>query len=799
MVNEKLVGNVYFRGSKIGSSELSILDTSNPPNYDITFKTANSAVTDLKNLFIGLPITMSLKQNPVETRVTKVYYKFSGTNADRFGLTVNGTETIGAHEGVANLTAGGVNMIFRISHYPSIIDTSALVELFHDAERKVKFGSFDVTSKKVTNPVLRLIASREASNADGVASEGIFNNDVMLIDYTDSNVIIPRKINLPFNLYVDNVLILPASYPATGVSWFSGVFDNQVFNFGANEKGVNLTQRQKNAVSPGNKTVRVTMGDLTISNNFIDADFGTLVGEDVFLSGSLMTKPIGEPFPAGINSAYNKDLSLGYGFTKASYTYPAPPTGLPVLPAETGKSLVSSMITRNANGQSMEVLGHGETVPINGTSLHYVENSAGDLTYLAWNAPGLDTAKKRAQFGKYQQTLRLTYKFQNVSGSWKPVVDWTDFQNLSANENFNLAMINNPIATSQYGALTRLSFSDLAAFVFNARDVSIQGPQYELTGCVKLGTTTGMATLFQNNFQPPTPVPDNPAPMNGRGRMDVLFLRLNGPSQKNTFEPDTPYPRIVNVQNVRGYEAFKFTPDYGTFWEVSIDPSLGIDLTDGKYQVVTTVQNDSSFANEWWVPQYVYMIAKSPTKMIFRAGWYSADPTLSVAIIETGPDSKPANTPMRFRSVNRTAAGWAVAMGAGLSLRADINYGEENIIIAFGRVTGASIKLLGIENRYTNAGSKPTGTIAQNFTIDYYTSSNLTTLDTTAVKAHVLYARVEGQTLAFTRVSSRTTTDSRQIYQMSGMDLTDATSTAWDTFMKKSLVNPTAITFSAYK
>lgn len=641
MANENLVSTVYFRGNSVGSSNLNINDTSIPATYNITFKESTETIQNVLNVRLGVTTSILVEQNPARPDVPRFWYKLVGPGASKFDLGIDGSVKQPLTGSVSTFNTL-VIFTLNLNYYPSLIDINATLELYHDSAGTLLISSIPIRSLAITGAKLTVTSVRNQDNNPEVVPTGIYNNDILLVSYTDNNIAQSKISNIPILTTINNVAVPSGDYISNNGYWITGNWNNTLLR----ESSTNICKatipRQKNLTLVGDVPITINAGDLSASNTIVDAVTAVLIGETEAVDGTGTYKKIDNPLPAGVVDVNALRLSVGYAFIKnttvgaANATAGNPPT--PVFGPS--NDYLSSMITRRTNG--MEVLGKGAELRTSSTAT--VANSKGKLTYLAWDDTKLwyDTAKRK-QFGKYQKTLSVVWKWGVQSdGSIAMKELWSDFIPVTGlSPNFTLNMVQDTLATSLYGALTSLNFTTLAAFIFTTRDASLSEDKFAFTGCLNFkDSSSGLFFITRDLYNTavsslPTPNPSNPHDL--CCRTDILFIRNNTRSELNQFTSDVPYPRFINVQTKRGYEAYKFTTNYGTFWDFDLDPSLGIDLTNTRYTFAMTVQNDSSDGYELFIPQYVTLVGRSANKLTFRAGWQTTNPNMSLAIIDNGP------------------------------------------------------------------------------------------------------------------------------------------------------------------
>lgn len=642
MPNEKLVSSVYFRGSSIGSASLDIIDTSLPATYDISFKEeVVTTIPNAMNVRLGVTTSILVEQNPARPDVSRFWYTLSGDGATKFDLGIQGVTKQPLSGSVSTVTTL-VIFTLNLNYYPSLLNIDASLDLYHDSARTKLIASIPIRSLAITGAKLLVTSARNQNNDPEVIPVGIYNNDILVIKYSDNNVTQSKISSIPITTKINNVIVPSGDYPANNGQWINGTWTNSLLRDGSTNICKVTIPRQKNLTVTGDVPITITAGDLSVTNTLIDGITANLIGGVETFDGGAIYQNVDNALPSGSSTLFDSRLSIGYAFVKNTAVGPASSTaGNPPTPVfGPGSDYLSTLITARTYG--MKILGKGMELK---SASNAVANSKGKATYLAWDSSKLDTAAKRRQFGKYQKTLSGVWKWGVYNGEIGVKEIWSDFTPVTSTSitelNFNLSLVQDPIATSLYGALTSLSFSTLALFVFSTRDMSISGDRFSFTSCVNFrNTTEGFLTYTRDLYSDaitslPPAVPSNPLDLSFR--VDLLFIRNNTRSELNTFENDVPYPRFINVQTKRGYEAYNFTANYATFWDFDLDPALGIDLTNPRYSFITTVQNDSDWGYDFYVPQFVTLVGRSANKVTFRAGWETTNPNLSLAIIDNGP------------------------------------------------------------------------------------------------------------------------------------------------------------------
>lgn len=633
MANEKLVSSVYFRGTKIGTGNLDVVDTSIPAVYQISYiNNDGAAITNALDIQLGLSTGIVIRQNPYRADVPKIWYSVTGAGASKFNLYINTGNTKQPVTGeVAVPTHGTARLTLLVNYYPSLTNIDATIDLYHDAARTRKIASIPIRSKAVTGAKLTLASVRAQNYATEQEGIGIYNNDLLYIKYTDANVSRTTQTNIPFVTKINGVVINNGTYPVNGASWLTGSWTNEIW-YGQGAFGAITTPRQKHPSVSGNVAIEITMGDLKVTNTLVDALASNLIDEFITFTGTDTFKVVTEPLPAGTPTVNDKRLSIGYAFvnSKTIGGNEINSANVNTVPRSTGNDYVTNLIINRA--ASLSILPKGMDRANN-----YLVTSKGKLTYLAWDLTKLDTVASRRQFGKYQKTLSAEWKWELVSGVPTRKLVWSDFtdNNNDYTFGFTLTKMQDSIATTLYGALTSLSFDTLAAFVFSSRDYSLRNNSFSFTGSIRLNGTNGY--LHNANYFSPTlpaAIPANPKDLTLR--TDVLFLRNNGSNEKNTFANDVPYPRIVNVQTAISNELARST------WEFFINPTLGIDLSDDRYTFITCIQSTYAYPQFTIQSQAIELVARSSNRILFRAGWSVSGVHLSVAIVDTGPSTTPA-------------------------------------------------------------------------------------------------------------------------------------------------------------
>lgn len=798
MANEKLVSSVYFRGTVNGVASLDIIDTSVPPNYTVTYDNRGHQVNDpTKALDIkpGRDLVIELQQVPVNELVTKVYVRLTGAQAANFTMSnVMGMTDIGngGKTGTVNISPTGYGKVNAIlTNYPSLLPSNANIEFFHDANLTQKFLTVPLSSLPVTRPRLTITTLRESPRA----TTGVYNNDTLVVLYEDDT----NQNNfyltvLPYKLFVDDVEIQQGVYPDTGVNYFKGTVSTLLGNFGMGSKGASTNVRQKNLVSPGNKTIKITMGSLEATAPLLDSDSGVVLGRSVQLLGGTGLKSVNDPLPGNITTTTDPNMAIAFAFQRYNYVPPAPATGTPNYPRDPVTSFLESVVAMRfvASPKALAITGTAQ-ITNNSSGLNEKGYSLGRLNAFIWDPTSLTTAKSREQFGKYQNSFSTLFKW---SSETQAGVTYSYPKYVSGQAAITVNDLNNPVATAQYGALTSISRATLACFAFNTRDSSVQGLQFETSaGLLALNGDWSKLTptVFPFGYSDSTPTlpVENPSNPTDRGvRCDSLFIRVNTPNELNTFSPDCPYPRFLNVQNVRGYTAFGNTSNFGTFWDFQINANLGIDMTNPRYAFATTVQQDSSWGVELFSPQQVTQHALSATRAMFRSGWVSSDPTLSIALVDLGPDTPPINDTFKFKNVRLPPDGSFVEnVGAGMFMNMD--YGADNVIVEKGRVGTNYVKFKNIVNKMTNPTNPTQGSLSCQISLEFFTDSSYNTPDGTSTKPNFVYATFRGQTFKLTRWSFDPANRNYQFYTIAGAEATNAVLLNWKNAMFVSIGDPT--------
>lgn len=798
MANEKLVSSVYFRGTVNGVASLDIIDTSVPPNYTVTYDNRGHQINDptkALDLKPGRDLVIELQQVPVNELVSKVYVRLTGAQAANFTMSnVMGMTDIGngGKTGTVNISPSGYGKVNAIlTNYPSYSPSDANIDFFHDEALTQKFLTVPLVARPVVRPRLTITTLRESPRA----TTGVYNNDTLVVLYEDdtnqSNFYLTV---LPYKLFVDNVEIAQDVYPETGVNYFKGTVSTLLGNFGMGSKGASTNVRQKNLVSPGNKTIKVTMGSIEATAPLLDSDSGVVLGRSVHLLGGTGLKPVTDPLPGNITTTTDPNMAMAFAFQRYNYVPPASINDTPNYPRDPVTSFMESMVAMRfvASPKALAITGTGQ-ITNQQSGQPEVAYSLGRLNTFIWDPRSLTTAKSREQFGKYQNSFSTLFKWVAET---QQGVSYTYPKYQSGQASITVNDLNNPVATAQYGALTNISFSTLACFAFNTRDSSIQGLEFETTAILAAfnGDWSKLTpSVFKHGTVSATPAlpPEIPSNPTDRGvRCDSLFIRVNTPNELNTFSPDCPYPRFINVQNAKGYEAYKGTANYGTFWDFRINANLGIDMRNPRYAFVTTVQQDSSWGWELASPQQVAMHALSPTRAMFRSGWTTVDPTLSIALVDLGPDTPPVNDTFKFKNVRLPPDGSFVEnVGAGNYMNMD--YGAENILVEKGRVGNNYVKFKNIINKMTNKTNPEQGSLSCQISLEFFTDSSYNTPDNTSAKPNFVYASFRGLTYRLTRWSFDPANRNYQFYTIIGPDATHNVLINWMNAMAASVDNPT--------
>lgn len=800
MADENLVSTVYFRGTNMGTSTIQIIDTSVPPNYAVTYLNEGHATNDPTKpmaLRPGKPQVVELQQSPVNNDITKVYVKLSGTDASRYILSnvFNQVNTGGVVKGEVTITPSGYGKLnAHLNFWPAAVELNAVVEFFHDAAMTQKFLTVPLQTQPSTDAFLTITTDRENPSL----TAGVYNNDSLIIMFRDS---LSRAINyttsLPFKLFIDDEEIVNGNYPDTGGHYFRGNVDLLLKNYGQGNAGYCKLDRQRNLAKPGNKTIRVQIGVRSETVPLLDMDNGILIGQNINLEGGSGLRRIGNVLPGSIQSTMDPNLSFAFGRRPLDYVPPSPATGIPLHPQQPITSFMQSLIAHRyeVSPKVLDVNGSGSNtdnfVP-NKVDLGYTK---GRITTLTWDTRTLGTAKYREQFGKYQASFSTIFKWvrESVNGT---MVTYPKYQ--SGKEMITIGDINNPISTALYGALTRINFNDVAIFAFNTRDASLTSTDFESSPRIVPLSDSMDRFLIScgTRGQLPTLPPDTSFATDKQVRIDSLWLRTTGPNAVNQFSNDTPYPRFLNVQSKVGVEAFISTTNYDVFWDFTIDPSLGIDMTDPRYTFLCTTQQDGVFGFEIGTGQEQYLYTLSPHRAIFRSGWAPPKATMCIALIDLGPETPPINSTFKFKAVNLPREGsYVVNNGAGTFETA--KYGNENLIVAKGVIGGLYCKFLTIVNKHTNAAAIDPGSWQNYVALEFYTDDSYTTVDSFSSKPTALKATFRGRTIPLTRANynSQPITNSYHFYSLQAMDATQTNLQAWRSGMAESIGIETDITF----
>lgn len=793
MANEKLVSSIYFRGGKVSSSELDVIDTSLPATYEISIiNNDGHVIPDALDIQVGLTTAVLARQVPKRNDVPKFWYGLTGAAASKFDLyTGDGGKQPLLGE-VSVPTNALVIFSLQVNHYPSLVDLDATLDLYHDAARTQKFASIPIRSKAVTDVSLKLTSMRNLNNQPEMDPVGIYSNDVLVVHYTDPNINRSNYVIIPFKTKINGVDVPAGFYPPGGASWLVDQWYNDVRGYGTSGEFSVLASRQKNPTVSGNVVIEVTMGDLIVTNTLVDSDISYLRGhQNLSIGTPLAFLPVPAPLPAStasLTDIYNPNLSIGYSFLQSAPVPPANPTaGNPpaFLPHPPASNYLTSMITKRSVNNAMEILPNGFEWATNSQApAPFFAYPKGDIGYLAWDHTKLDTVKKRKQFGKYQKSISLIFKlvqdgagikYNQISGA---TIIFDDF--LTANLKVN--DIQDPIATAQYGALTTLDPTTLAVFTFVTRDQSLVDPKFALEGAVGLRNGNGLLSVkftdYQTRWQGTLPAANPTNPTDLQFRTDILFLRNNGRNEKNTFDSDTTYPRIVNVQTNRGYDAYLNTNLYGTFWDFEIDPSLGIDLTDNRYSFVTSVHNDSQHEYDFFSWQMATLVGRSPNKLTFRYGYVTSMPHMSLAIIENGPTPIPVAGNFIFKPVNIPNGNWTVYIGAGSPI-VGLSYGAGTVIKGSSKVSNYGMKIFAV---MANHNANRTG-FTYGIQVDFFNFPiGESSLDDVTIKPTTVFAQVNnGIKHKLTRwtFDGDPVTGSRQRYIFQGANATTTNLDAW--------------------
>ena len=341
--------------------------------------------------------------------------------------------------------------------------------------------------------------------------------------------------------------------------------------------------------------------------------------------------------PLSIGASSNLDDSLATGFAYKTnklnvynphYTFNSRPYAL-LHPA----ALVTN---RKPDGSIHAFVESSAWIPYEGAHVRGYGKFDGQTALLTWTHGFLDTVKKRKQFGKFQTSMRAKVRMLTPGDvgyrADAVVYTWVGGTAVTA-----LADIQDPIASSLYGPLAGLDYNVLAGFIFVNRDHSMEQNYYAGSACYGFGTGVSHLFVIPDNSVSgsgngygtvppiPMPLPHPEIPYNLTTTVDLLFLRTNGPNQLNTFDGDTPYPRIINVQTNK---------NNGPTWNFNINPSLGVDLTNPKYMFMTTVVNNSDWGFELWTYQCASILSLAANSVSFMTGENSGNPSLNLAIVQ---------------------------------------------------------------------------------------------------------------------------------------------------------------------
>lgn len=812
MANEKLVSSIYFRGSKVGSSEVDVIDTSLPATYDISIiDNDGHSIPDAMDIQVGLTTAILVRQVPKRSDIPKFWYSLTGAAASKFDIYI-GSGVKQPLVGEITIPSNALSIFsLQVNHYPSLVNLDATLDLYHDAARTQKFASIPIRSKAVTGVSLKLTSMRNLNNQPEVEPLGIYTNDVLVVYYIDPNIKRDTFVIIPFKTKINGTDIPSGFYPPGGASWIMDQWNNNVNGYGSIGEFSAGSWRQRNPTVSGDVPIEVTMGDLVVSNTLVDKDISYLRGHQNFSHGTLFPfLPVPSPLPASTASLaniYDPYLSIGYSFLQSAPVPPSNPTaGYPpsTVPPPPASNYLTSMVTKRSAANTMEILPNGfEWWTNQQAPAPLFAYSKGEVGYLAWNRNSLDTAKKRKQFGKFQKSISLVYKLvQDGAGiRYDQIAGDTLVLDDFLTGNLTVDSVQDPIATAQYGALTTLDPTTLAVFTFTTRDQSLTDPKFAVEAAVGLRNGGGLLTVvftdYSTRWQGTLPAANPANPTDLQFRADVLFLRNNGRNEKNTFDVDTTYPRIVNVQTNRGYEAYKFTNQYGTFWEFEVDPSLGIDLTDNRYSFLTSVNNDSDWGYDFYTLQMVTLVGRSPNKVTFRYGYVTTQPHMSLAIIENSPTPIPAAGNFTIKPVNVPNGGWVVYTGAGSPV-VGASYGGGGIVKGSAKVSNYGMKIFAVMANHSADRSGFTYGIQMDF---YNFPVNESSLDAVNIKPATIFAQINGGVKhKLTRWSADGIPDigSRQYYIIQGGDATATNLDAWLNDLTINIGKETNITVSLF-
>lgn len=680
MASEKIVSSVFFRGSKVSTSELAISDSSNPPTYTITYSNGPTAAPNAQNVQIGRNTLIKLQQSPISPTVKKVYYRAVGDDSYRFSLS-GLTITTGPMDGSIVIDDQGVGILvasMNNSMYPNIKDNSFTVDLYHDEQRTAKIATVTVGTPAVKNPKLEIRPLRNMGDIP-IKPLSIYQDEIFNIRYSDENSEVTWNPKIKFKLTVDGSIFQPGTYFDDSPGWIKGQYVDEIF-YSPGYPVYPFTQliSKRNPAKRGRVAVTAFLGDLSATNYLEDAGASWLRGYETLVEGPWGGfKNVPDPIPIGSSSIYNDhNVSIGYSFRPSNPVPPASdssnPPWLDVTRPHPGMYTLTQLVTERTADQQLKMRGVGFDDKLNNNL--FLEDTYGYIDYLAWEHGKLDTAKKRKQFGKYQKTLTAIYRFEKGSNGYTLPVFVAG--NMRVNDDLTVTGIRNTsyslddvkdlISDSTHGPLLSLNNDILATFCFSTRDASLVEDMWTVTTSVWGSGNSGKAFPIgaTMGFMTTPPLVSDGTPNHGLTRLDYLFIRNNGSNEINTFDPDTAYPRIINVQTKRGYEPYKWSPHFGTFWDFTIDPSLGVDLTDMRYSFMTSIHNDSDWGFELNIEQSVTLIARSPHKVTFKFNGYTTNPSMSFAVVEKSPfpqPQMPANFNFKTSSVDSGGLNYIIA------------------------------------------------------------------------------------------------------------------------------------------
>lgn len=583
MINEKLVSTVRYNGQSVGSTELTIQDTSFYPTYAFKLIEASS---NLEVTFSNLQQLCSYKLNfnqvDINPGIKFIYAKIKTVDG-KFVSQANAVVGAPTESAVTlPVAVGGTGTLtFNTDFFPSYIGYSAEILFYHDAAYTNLIRSIPLTVLPVTSGGLEIVPARNASLTAAQAFYPPFiemGEDLVV----RANVVGPSiktgTRTVPFKGTVNTVGFSSTTWMPVNPKSELGIY--KVSNLATNP-AIGSTQ-YKTLLNPTDKNkqnILVTMGEAKVITSlsypsFVDG-FGWLN------SGLRVTKLYRRKATSNTNA---RCVGIVQGAS---------------IGTDTVARLGPVVITKATPWDEANITAY---VPLKGASNATVfkQSYLGKMGALTWDPALLTTRDSRRQFGKYQKSFVRTI---DKDGFTTTKVTWGE--------------ISDSIANTDYGVPSDSNSADIVVLVQTHERADICNILF-LSGGFLITPLTYDATGGQSNYNSP---------------VSILVLRAS--EMLDTHPEWVPYPRVIKANRVLG------TALGGEgVWVVTIPEGTSIDLREDRYVIQHTseqVGQDAGFVSFSWADT---RIKKEKSKITIYGNYtnFNPDPK-QYAIWDLGPEA----------------------------------------------------------------------------------------------------------------------------------------------------------------